>query len=455
MANAIVERSEMFSATRFTKTVTASTYKRLLLAKDNIQPIAAGEKDRGAVVAIQSALAALNTNYLSSSDVDGYFGPRTAAAVEAFQRDYGLACDRIVGRQVLTQLDALFSPDVVRAPHAVSIHLGVDRVDPGHYGSDLKLPSCANDARAMAEIATSVGYDPVVLVDEEATTANFAAFIRTCGSNLFADDCLMISFSGHGSQVPNVSDDAESDLMDETMCFHDRMLIDDEFYGLLTELKAGVRVHIFLDSCHSGTAVKNVKLSEAQIKNEHIQGTMKSLKETPRTSAGRDSGLTESDLIPITVASLDKALEGEQPQLIEVPPIPADQSKDIATLFGELYSAETTGTVKFTDGQQVYEKNQFLYDTVKSVIGYKEANRLDCSAVSVSAAADPQTTPAGNPLSLFTYNLTQVWASGAFDGSYDQFHRSLLARSPQDSTPQLNTYGSGGSRARTYERPFM
>lgn len=445
----------MFSATRFTKTVTASTHKRLLLAQGNIQPIAVGEKDRGAVVAIQSALAALNASYLSNSDVDGYFGPRTAAAVEAFQRDYGLAADRIVGRQVLTQLDALFSPDVVRAPHAVSIHIGVDRVDPAHYGSEMTLPSCGNDARAMAEIATSLGYDPVVLVDDQATTANFASFIRSCGINLFPDDCLMVSFSGHGSQVPNMSDDSEPDLMDETMCFHDRMLIDDEFYGLLTELKAGVRVHIFLDSCHSGTAVKNIKLSEAQIKNEHTQETIKSLKEAPRTTTGTDSGLSDDDLLPITAASLDKALEGEAPEFAEVAPIPVNDSKDIATLFGELYSAETAGTVKFADGSQVYENNKFLYDTVKSVIGYKEATRLECTAVSVSAAADPQTTPAGNPLSLFTYNLTQVWNNGSFDGSYDQFHRALLRRSPQDSTPQLNTYGSGGSRARTFERPFM
>lgn len=445
----------MFSATRFTKTVTAGTQKRLLLAQDNIQPIAIGEKDRGAVVAIQSALAALNTTYLSGSDVDGYFGPRTGAAVEAFQRDYGLACDRIVGRQVLTQLDALFSADVVRVPRAVSIHIGVDRVNPDHYGSDLKLPSCANDARAMAEIATSVGYDPVVLVDEEATTANFAAFIRSCGANLFADDCLMISFSGHGSQVPNTSDDSESDLMDETMCFHDRMLIDDEFYGLLTELRAGVRVHIFLDSCHSGTAVKDVRLSEVQIKDIHIKETAESLKEVPRTTVSKDSGLNQSDLMPITTASLEKALDGEEPEFGEVSSIPADQSKDIALLFGELYSASSAGTAKFTNGQQVYENNKFLYETIKDVIGHKEANLLGCSAVSVSAAADPQTTPAGNPLSLFTYNLTQVWADGAFDGSYDQFHRALLTRSPADSTPQLNTYGSGGARARTYERPFM
>ena len=37
------------------------------------------------------------------AEIDGYYGPRTAQAVEAFQRDYGLIADGMVGKQTLTQ----------------------------------------------------------------------------------------------------------------------------------------------------------------------------------------------------------------------------------------------------------------------------------------------------------------------------------------------------------------
>ena len=106
----------MLLAHRFTAIPTRNCRMRLEEAQSNAMPIARGESNHSAVTAIQSALADLNRLYLSTAEVDGYFGPRTYAAVEAFQRDYGLAADGIVGRQTLTQLDTLFSSDVVRNP---------------------------------------------------------------------------------------------------------------------------------------------------------------------------------------------------------------------------------------------------------------------------------------------------------------------------------------------------
>ena len=99
----------MFQSNRFNTVVTNETRERLLCAQNNSPPIAQGESHRGAVVAIQSAIAALNPGYMLGSGIDGFFGPRTGNAVEAFQRDYGLVADRIVGKQTLNQLDSLFS----------------------------------------------------------------------------------------------------------------------------------------------------------------------------------------------------------------------------------------------------------------------------------------------------------------------------------------------------------
>ena len=89
---------------------------RLEATLANERPIARGETHRAAVVAIQYALADLNQSYLVTAEIDGFFGPRTHAAVECFRRRYGLVADGIVGRQTMTQLDTVFCGEVLRKP---------------------------------------------------------------------------------------------------------------------------------------------------------------------------------------------------------------------------------------------------------------------------------------------------------------------------------------------------
>jgi peptidoglycan hydrolase-like protein with peptidoglycan-binding domain len=455
----------MLQSSRFTTVVTQDTRDRLLRAADNSQPIARAETHRGAVTALQAALAELNAGYLVGAEVDGFFGNRTFRAVETFQRDYGLMADGVCGRQVLTQLDSMYSGAVRRAPQGVSVHIGVDRVDAAHYGSPMTLPSCENDAKAMRDLAEAVGYDPLLFVNEQATTANFSAFMRSAALNLFAGDCLLVTFSGHGSQLPNSSDDEEPDLLDETLCFYDRMLVDDEFHALLADLREGVRVHVVFDSCHSGTAVKAIMigLDEAaeQQRARYQQEVETALSKTlpylgtvaPAGEGGRQ-GAEQPSAVPIAADSLAKALDGEKPELVTPPKPDAEKDKEIAALFGELYHDLSFGKSKFIEGAQVYDRNKVVYDTIQDLVGSKGESALSCTVTSLSACDDPQTTPAGNPLSLFTYNITQAWGSG-YAGSYSQFHRALRDRARPDATPQLNSYGSGGAQARLRERPFV
>ena len=46
--------------------------------------------------------------------------------------------------------------------------------------------------------------------------------------------------------------------MDETWVCHDRQLIDDELYELWGKFKAGVRILVLSDSCHSGTVTRKI-----------------------------------------------------------------------------------------------------------------------------------------------------------------------------------------------------
>ncbi|SDD29195.1 caspase family protein [Auraticoccus monumenti] len=442
----------MFQSHRFTHVATPSTRDRLAAAHENRRPISRGETHRGAVVAVQEGLSALNAGYLTGNDVDGYFGPRTFAAVDAFQREYGLVADGIVGHQTLSQLDALFAGTLVRPPVGIGIHIGVDRVDPAHYGSDLALPSCANDARAMAQISQQLGYDACVLVDAEATTSALYGLLSDASHNLQAGDALLLTFSGHGSQIDNESGDVEQDLLDETTCFYDRMLVDDELYALLRGLGEGVRAHVVFDSCHSGTATKELV---AEVAADHAQEVRSALAlTTPGT--GRTAGsLSDQDVTPISSSSLAAALEGEAPEPAAAPVGEAGRDEEVADLFGGLLAESRAGQGKLIEGGQVYSTHKQLYDAVRSAAcTVPDDQPVSCTVTALSACADHQVTPAGNPLSAFTYNLSAIWSGGSFAGSYDDLARALRARAIPTATPQLNSYGSRGAAARVVERPF-
>lgn len=461
----------MLTARRFTSRTTASTLDRLEAAASNTRPIGLRETHRGAVRAIQSALADLNETYLLQAQVDGMFGPRTAAGVETFQRDYGLYADGFVGRQTMAQLDVIYSGDVIRTPSGISLHVGVNRLDTSHYGDKVaELASCANDARAMLKMAERLGYSGSVFADEEATVANVTAGIRAAADRLFSGDVFLISFSGHGAQIPNVSSDDEPDGMDETLCLYDRMLVDDELYMLLGEFRAGVRVFLVFDSCHSATAAKGkalVDVSRGAIKDMRITGLEGTLTQVdldfftvPVTKEVIDSDLPPEvrSAEPLTQEQLAAALADElntddlKPTRAEV----SQQSKEIIEFFADLEADAASGPSKLLLPWETPYKgaNRALYDTVRNVVGPKEMAELEAKVVSFAACLDSQTTLAGSVLSEFTSNLMTVWGDGKFDGDGEQLIARLKQFGSQNgAVPTLTTYGTGGS-AIAYERPF-
>jgi hypothetical protein len=68
----------MLTARRFTALPTRDCRTRLDAALANQRAIARGEPHRGAVSAIQAALADLSQGYLLAAEIDGFFGLRTA-----------------------------------------------------------------------------------------------------------------------------------------------------------------------------------------------------------------------------------------------------------------------------------------------------------------------------------------------------------------------------------------
>ena len=138
-----------------------------------------------------------------------------------------------------------------------SLHIGLNRVSAAHYGSDNPLKNAVADAQAMAAIARSGGYQVAILTDANATVGNFAVALHGLADKAVDGDIVFLSYAGHGSNLFDASGD-ESDSLDETWCLYDRMIVDDELYGLYTLFRPGVRLLIVSDSCHSATVARIV-----------------------------------------------------------------------------------------------------------------------------------------------------------------------------------------------------
>jgi hypothetical protein len=150
----------------------------------------------------------------------------------------------------------------------ISMHIGLNSVDPNHYGGwDGKLNACENDAIDLELIAKSMGFGTSLLLTKQATRNSVINQIQKTAGTLKSGDIFFISYSGHGGQLPDISGD-EGDQLDETWCLFDSEFVDDELFELWTAFAENVRILVFSDSCHSGTVTKVVQNRQALFTNK-------------------------------------------------------------------------------------------------------------------------------------------------------------------------------------------
>jgi len=135
----------------------------------------------------------------------------------------------------------------------ISLHVGINQVDPS-FPNAPTLIGCENDARAMLQVATLHGFSfSQLLLGAEATYNRVISGISGAASTLDAGDIFLFTFAGHGSGEVDRDND-ELDHQDETILLFDGLLFDDvlrlEFWP---QFKAGVRILMVSDSCHSGS----------------------------------------------------------------------------------------------------------------------------------------------------------------------------------------------------------
>jgi len=123
---------------------------------------------------------------------------------------------------------------------------------PGIF-NDLK--GCVNDAKDWSALLQGLGFESNLLLDSQATKTNVKAALQGLINSTNAGDVAVFTYSGHGTQVSDVSDD-ESDPYDEAICLYDGNVIDDDLRAILNRIHPQAALVIISDSCFSGSVTR-------------------------------------------------------------------------------------------------------------------------------------------------------------------------------------------------------
>jgi hypothetical protein len=127
-------------------------------------------------------------------------------------------------------------------------------------GTHMDLKGCVNDAKEWSAELESRGFKVTTLLDAQATKAAMVGAFKTVIGQGGSGDTVVITFSGHGTYVPDLNGD-EIDGLDEALCPYDlqtggQALLDDEIHKIFAARKPGLRLVLISDSCHSGTVTR-------------------------------------------------------------------------------------------------------------------------------------------------------------------------------------------------------
>ncbi len=153
----------------------------------------------------------------------------------------------------------------------IAVLIGLNRVDPNFYsGWDGALPVCEKDATDLADFLKKKKFVTKNLLTQTATRKNVLAEIDAAAKALKAGDSFVLYYSGHGGQIPDLNSKKivdggdEADGLDETWCLYDGELIDDILFQRWFKFKAGVKILVLSDSCHSGSVIKVMAKPDAK-----------------------------------------------------------------------------------------------------------------------------------------------------------------------------------------------
>ena len=268
-------------------------------------------------------------------------------------------------------------------PKGAALTIGLNAVDPTHYGGwSGELNACEADADDMSAIAKSAGFTVKSLLTKAGTRSRVIKEITSSAKSLKSGDIFLLSYSGHGGQLPDLNGD-EVDGQDETWCLYDGELLDDEIYTLLGKFAAGVRILVFSDSCHSGTVLK-------------------------------------ASFYPPTAPA--RAADGTSTEV---------RYRNMPT---------EVALRTYRDNKEFYDpilSNPKLKESRAAI---------KASGILISGCQDNQLSQDGTFNGLFTGTMLRVWNGGKFKGNYRAFHKSIVGRMPPDQTSNFFRVGPVNSK---------
>jgi hypothetical protein len=113
-----------------------------------------------------------------------------------------------------------------------------------------------------------------ILTAERATRKTILEGLKWLLIGAKKGDTLIFHYSGHGSQMVDVSGDEPLDKNDETICPHDYasagMIKDDDLRTVIAGLAKGAKLDVLLDSCHSGTGTRDLEAMAAMSADQAV-----------------------------------------------------------------------------------------------------------------------------------------------------------------------------------------
>jgi metacaspase-1 len=249
-----------------------------------------------------------------------------------------------------------------------ALNIGVNRVNPRFYSGAAPLRGCVRDAQDIGAIARARGFEVLEpLFDDNATAAALEGRLGQVRSRVEAGDMFLLQYSGHGMDMRSF--DVRGDR-NTAWCLFDGPYIDDKLFDYWLTLPAGVRVLVLSDSCHSGSAVR-----EVQARNEE-------------RAAERSAG-EEEDPVP-------RGLDGEAQR---------------ATV---------------DNNRQFFAELKREADALKA----RNAGRVAGAGVLLLSGCDDSETSGDLPSNgVFTGVLKQVWDNGNFPGlTYEELWGEVSSR---------------------------
>lgn len=279
----------------------------------------------------------------------------------------------------------------------ISVHVGVDLVDAGHYRPMLaRLQSAEKDALAMRDLAQSRNFGTTILLGEEAKVSLVQQQIAFAAVSLVAGDTFVLTYAGHGGSVGDSDDPDEGDRRDETWCLFDRQFFDDEVSLSLARFALGVRILVITDCCHSATSTRERSVAERTLVTAPLV---------------RGVSWSVADQIHAHNRDLYDSIRGS-----------------IRRQLGRVSPGRTRAS---------------------------NSSLVRAAVIHVAACEDAELAADGPDHGAFTRALLQVWDEGAFDGDHVEFRDAILARFPVagGQHPTIDVWG-GSDAAFQGETPF-